>query len=64
VKAPPPALAGVTVGPKEPTEPTGFGRETGVVTERSWGPVPEQKESVPRPVPRVPDGSGWHWAAA
>lgn len=47
MKAPPPARAGVTVGTQgtaEPTEPTGFGQETGAATERSWEPGPVQRE--------------------
>jgi len=67
VKAPPTARAGVTAGTKRaagPTEPTGFGQETGAVTERSWGPGLEQKELVPVPGPWVSDDSEWHWAAA
>jgi hypothetical protein len=66
VKAPPTARAGATVGTPgaaEQSVPTGFGRETGAALERSWGPVPEQKEPELGLGPPVWDGSGRHSVA-
>lgn len=66
VKVPPMVRAGATVGTPGAAErsgPTGFGQEMGVATERSRGPVLEQKGPVLEPEPQVWDGSGRHSVA-